>query len=293
MKGFGTDENALISILARMPPVEIPAVKQAFHQRHHRNLEKDVESEVSGNFETVLLAILKGPLQHDVYCLRTALAGMGTGEAALNDILVGRSNADMRAIKEAYQQTYHRSLEADVKSDLSMKTERLFLMLLAANRAENSAPVVPQNIDQDVAELHRATEGRHGTEQLTVCSILTSRNDPQIRAIAKVYEQKYRIPLETVIKNEFAGHMEDALVDIVRCGADRAMRDAIRLEDTMSGPGTRDFMLVNRLVSMHWDRNHMQNVKGAYRHRFRTELASRIRGETSGYYETCLLAMIE
>ena len=293
MKGFGTDEDALIKILARMPPHEIAAVKQAFHQRHHRNLEKDVESEVSGHFENVLLAILKGPLYHDVYVLHSALAGVGTNELALNDVLIGRTNADMRAIKEAYQQTYRRSLEADVKSDLSMHTERLFLMLLAANRAENSAPVVPQAIDQDVAELHRATEARHGTEALTVCSILTSRNDAQIRAIAKVYEQKYRIPLEKVIVKEFSGHMEDALVEIVRAGADRAMRDAIRLENTMLGPGTRDTMLVSRLTAIHWDRQHIQNVKGAYRHRYRTELATRIRGETSGYYEKCLVAMIE
>ena len=199
----------------------------------------------------------------------------------------------MRAIKEAYQHTYHRSLESAVKADLSMKTERMFSMLLAANRAEDSAPVIPQNIDHDVAELHRATEGRRGAEQLTVCSILSSRNDAQIRAIAKVYEQKYRLPLEKVMINEFSGHMEDALVQMVRCGADRAMRDAIRLEDTMIGAGTKDNMLIYRLTACHWDRGHIQNVKGAYRHRYGRELATRIRGETSGYYEKCLVSMIE
>ena len=207
-------------------------------------------------------------------------------------MLIGRTNADIRAIKEAYQRTYHRSLENDVKGDLSMKTERMFLMLLGATRAENSASVVPQNIDADVAELHRATEGRRGAEQLTVCSILSSRNDAQIRAIAKVYEQKYRRPLEKVMIDEFSGHMEDALVQMVRCGADRAMRDAIRLEDTMAGAGTKDNMLIFRLTACHWDPQHMQNVKGAYRHRYGKELASRIRGETSGYYEKCLVAMI-
>ncbi|KAG8531420.1 uncharacterized protein KY384_003049 [Bacidia gigantensis] len=292
MKGFGTDEDALIKILAPIPPQNIGALKQQFHQRHHRSLEKDVESEISGYFELCMLSILRGPLQQDVYCLHRALSGAGTNEDLLNDVLIGRSNADIRAIKEAYQQTHRRSLEADVKGDLSMKTERMFSMILTANRAEASAPVIPQAIDQDVAEIHRATEGRVGAEQLTVCSILTSRNDAQIRAIAKVYDQKYRRPLESVVKAEFSGHMEDALVQMVRCGADRAMRDAIRLEDAMAGAGTKDEMLIYRTCQSHWDRTHMQQVKGAYQHRFHRDLIKRIQGETSGYYEKALVAMV-
>lgn len=293
MKGFGTDENTLIQVLARMPAVEIPVLKQTFRQRHGRDLEHDVEKEVSGYFETALLSILRGPLQQDVYCLHKAIDGAGTKETLLNDVLIGRSNADMHAIKAAYQQTYHRSLEQDVRQDLSAKTERMFMMLLAGTRQEDSAPVLPQNVDADVHELQRATEGRHGADQLTVCSILTNRSDGQIRAIALAYEAKYRIPLEKMIVKEFAGHMEQALVQIVRCGADRAMRDAMLLEATMAGAGTQDNMLVYRVTALHWNRNHLTQVKGAYRHRFKQELGQRIRGETSGDYEKCLVAMIE
>lgn len=293
MKGMGTDEKALISILATMPPEEIRPLKQQFQSRHHRILESDVESETTGHFELALLSILRGPLQQDVYCLHKALAGAGTNEDLLNDVLIGRSNADIRAIKEAYQATYKRSLETDVRQDLSAKTERMFMMLLAGTRAEESSPVVPQQIDADVAELHRATEGKAGAEQLTVCSILTSRSDAQVRAIAHAYEGKYRIPLEKVMIKEFAGHMEDALVQMVRSGTDRAMRDAVRLEDTMKGPGTKDDMLVFRVTAAHWDRGHMQQVKGAYRHKYGKDLEKRVKGETSGYYEKILVAMIE
>merc|ERR1712230_337207 len=66
------------------------------------------------------------PPQHE------AIKGLGTKESVLNDVLLGRSNADMRAIKQAYQETYRRALETDVKGDLSMKTERLFSMVMAA-----------------------------------------------------------------------------------------------------------------------------------------------------------------
>jgi annexin A7/11 len=83
---------------------------------------------------------------------------------------------------------------------LSMKTERHFQMVLAANRNEESAPVVPQQIDQDVRELYLATEGRHGTDELLVCNILSQRSDAQIRAIAYTYQQQFAKDFDSVIK---------------------------------------------------------------------------------------------
>lgn len=293
MKGFGTNEALLVQTICPLGPLEVPALKAAFHQRHHRDLAHDVESEVSGHFETVLLAILRGPLMQDVHSLGKALHGAGTDEVLLNDVLIGRSNADINAIKAAYHHHYHRSLETDVHNDLSMLTQRMFSMILAATRQEDSAPVLPPNVDADVAELHRATEARAGADQLTVCSILTNRSDGQIRAIAHAYEAKYRIALEQMLKREFSGHMELALVQMVRCGADRVMRDAVALEETMAGMGTQDHMLIVRLVRCHWDRRHMQQVKAAYRQRYHNDLAHRIKGETSGWYEKSLLALVE
>ena len=86
--------------------------------------------------------------------------------------------------------------------------------------------------------------------------------------------------------------MEDALLQQLRTGTDRAMRDALLLEDAMEGTGTKDHLLVNRVVRIHWDRNHMEQVKGAYQHRFHRSLTSRIRGETSGDYERLLCACL-
>lgn len=86
--------------------------------------------------------------------------------------------------------------------------------------------------------------------------------------------------------------MEDALLHQLRTGTDRAMRDALLLEGAMEGTGTKDHLLVNRVVRVHWDRNHMEQVKGAYQHRFHRSLTSRIRGETSGDYERLLCACL-
>ena len=187
-------------------------LKNTYQQQNKRALETDIAKETSGYFETGLLSILHGPLMHDVHTLHKALAGAGTNEALLNDVLLGRSNADMRAIKNAYQSTYKHSPEGAVAGDLSAKTERLFSMVLSATRAEESAPCIPQAIELDVNEIHKATEAKIGADQLVVCSILSSRSNGQIRAIAQTYEQRYGRSLEKVLESDFSGHMKIALV---------------------------------------------------------------------------------
>ena len=191
MKGFGTDEKALIKTLADKDPLQIEVIRRTYNQRFSRHMLADVQGETSGWFEEGLCAIIRGPLQQDIVLVHSAMDGPGTKEKVLNDILLGRSNADLRAIKDLYKKTYHTSLESNIKSDLSMKTERHFLMVLAANRTEETAPIIPQQIDSDVMELYKATEGKIGTDELLVCSILSQRSDAQIKAIAYTYQQKF------------------------------------------------------------------------------------------------------
>ena len=293
MKGLGTDEAALIRVLAHFPAELIPHLKATFHRRHGRDLEHDVRKETSGHFEGALLAILRGPLGEDVHAAHAAVHGAGTNEKLLDDVLLARSNADLRAIKAEYARVHRRELERVVADDLSMKTQRLFAMVLAGTRMEDAAPVVPHDVERDVHELQRATEARMGADQLTVCHILSSRSPGYIRALAIAYQQRYHKPLDKVLLAEFAGHMEDALVDMLRAAEDPAMRDACRLEACMDGAGTKDNLLVHRLVQMHWNRNHMQQVRGAYRHRFGKDLVQRLRSELSGHYEQLMVAMVE
>lgn len=167
MKGLGTDEATLIRILCHYQPTEVVHLKNTFQQRHHRSLENDIKKETSGYFETGLLAILRGPLSQDAHVLNYAIKGAGTNEKMLNDVLIGRKNADLRAVTQAYNSTYNKNLQKEVSEELSMKTERLFSMILAANRQEESAPVIPQNVEQDVGgKLHQVSSPLH---KLTLC----------------------------------------------------------------------------------------------------------------------------
>merc|ERR1712036_196306 len=100
MKGFGTNEKLLIATLADKDPLQVAVIQKVYQQRFGKNLINEIKGEVSGSFEDGLTAIVRGPLQQDILNLIQATDGPGTKEKVLNDVLLGRSNADMKAIKE-------------------------------------------------------------------------------------------------------------------------------------------------------------------------------------------------
>lgn len=205
MKGFGTDEKTLIDILCSKDPVQMHILREHYN-RKHRDLIQHIKSEVSGNFEEGLVAICMGPLDQDCKVLHDAVSGPGTDEEMLNDVLLGRSNADLKAIKARYQATYYSrpghngSLALDVGNDLSGNTKRLFDIVLEASRMEESAPIDSKEVEKDTTDLYRATEGKNGTDVMLVCDIMARRSNAHIGAIAYTYEKRFKKTLEHVIK---------------------------------------------------------------------------------------------
>lgn len=287
MKGLGTDDTMLIRILSKPDPLQIELLKDTYRRRIQRSLEEDVASETSGNYRKGVLGLVDGPLKHDVSCLKDALKGAGTKEAVLNDVLLCRSNADMNAIKRAYHAKYNRTLESDVRGDLSLLTKEFFNMVMLARRAEESTPVVPQAIEADVRDLKAATE-YSDINRLAICSILASRSDSQLQAICGTYPE-----FEKVIEKEFTYHLRDALLTIWRRAKNRALHDAEQLYECMSGIGlNKEERLVQYIVRLHWDKQHLNQVKAAYSNKYHSNLEDRIRRKTSGDCRELLLAMI-
>ncbi|KAK8155928.1 hypothetical protein IWX90DRAFT_52944 [Phyllosticta citrichinensis] len=296
MKGFGTNEREVIRVLSKLDPVQMHSLRQTYNQRFMRDLLKDLEKETSGDFRNALLACARGPLQQDCHVLYHAMRGAGTKESDLNDVLCNRVNADVHAIKAEYRRMYGRELENDLRGDLSAGTETLFLMLTGGRRQEDSAPVIPQQIEQAATDLQGAFGSgvvglnKNGTR---ACEILTSHNDAQLRAIDQTFLQRYRKSLLKEIDSRFSGHMKDALHLFVARALDRPKSDAEMVEDAMAGAGTHDRHLIDRVVRCHWNRNYMAAVKQAYHARYNKDLIRRIQGETRGDYERMLVAMVE
>jgi annexin A7/11 len=293
MKGFGTNEKALTQVLSKQDPIQMNTIREQYQRRYHQDLVEHLKKETSGNFEDLLVALARGPLINDCWALKEAMKGVGTKEDMLNDILVGRSNADLNAIKTEYQKIFRTSLEADLRSDLSQTTEQLFIMIVAARRNEDSVHFDMTRIEQDTKALQKACGNIVTKDPVAASQILTSQNDAQIRAIAERYQANFQESLVKALKKSFSGHMRDALVLFITRAQNKALSDAEQLEDSMAGVGTKNTYLIQRVVRAHWNKQHMQQVKVEYQKKYKKDLKRRIEGETSGDYERLLVACIE
>lgn len=220
-----------------------------------------------------------------------SVAGLGTNDAMLTESIMGKTNAEIIAMKTIYPTRYKETLEAAVKGDLSMKTAKLFMMALAGTRMDDWVPVDPQAVARNVETLHSATMGRIGTDELAVCTLLTSSSDAYLRAIAAEYQRKYKLEVTKLLRREFSGHMHDAFLYIMDGALNKPLRDAKLLEDSMKGLGTKDDLLISRLVRARWNRVHFDQVKAAYRATYGKDLHTRVKGETSGDYGKLMVAL--
>ncbi|KAK4099148.1 Annexin [Parathielavia hyrcaniae] len=260
-----------------------------YNTRFICSLEEDIKSETRSGLETALLALLRGPLGHDAHTLDKALNRMGTDEDALMDVLLCRSNADIRAIAAEYKRVTRRDLVVDIKDDVDDALFRLCSMILAATRAEGAAPVLAHEVDAKVTELQRATEGMIGTNAVSVAQIFTSSNAAQIAAMAEAYQRKYHRSLQEVIEKEFRGDMEDALLRMLTAAQNRAAWDAFRLREGLTK--RKDKLLINRVVSLYWDQPRLQAAKEAYK-KFHVTLAKEVKDLFKGDLEDVILALI-
>ncbi|EEY20218.1 annexin A7 [Verticillium alfalfae VaMs.102] len=295
MKGMGCDEKALIKVFTSPKyanPWTMAQLVRDYNSRFIRDLAKDIESETRGDLETTLLALLRGPLENDARVLDKALNRMGTDEDALNDVLLNRSNADLRAIVAEYKRIKSRDLLTDIKNDVDDTLFRLYSMVLAGHRAEDATPVHPAEIDAKVTELQRATEGTIGVNAVSVAQVLTSSSPAQIHAMAEAYNRKYHRNMQEVIEKEFRGDMEDALLNLVQAAQDRARADAARLREPLFKSKRKDTLFINRVVSLYWDRSRLDAAKNAYKAKYGRPFAKDVKEMLSGDYENVILALI-
>lgn len=78
-------------------------IQRAYKTNFGKDLLEDIRSETSGNFENLLIALLTPMVDFYVKELHDAMAGIGTDEDVLIEVLCAMSNFEIHTIKNAYE----------------------------------------------------------------------------------------------------------------------------------------------------------------------------------------------
>ncbi|KAG7322845.1 hypothetical protein KOW79_014191 [Hemibagrus wyckioides] len=288
MKGTGTDEATIISILSHRTIAQRQKIKEAYKVSVGKNLEDDIKSELTGNFEKVVCGLLMPAPSYDAYELRSAIKGAGTDEACLIEILASRTNAEIKALTITYKKEHDRDLEDDISGDTSGMFKRVLVSLATAGRDE-STKVDEALAKQDAKEIFEAGEARWGTDEVKFLTILCVRNRNHLLRVFQEYQQISGRDIEDSIKREMSGCLEDVFLAIVKCIRSKPAFFAERLYKSMKGLGTTDSILIRVMVSR--AEIDMIDIKAEFLKMYGKTLNSFIKGDTSGDYRKILLEL--
>ncbi|KAH8303975.1 hypothetical protein KR044_012571, partial [Drosophila immigrans] len=309
MKGFGTDEDKLIDILCRRNNEQRQEIQRQYKTHFGKDLIEDIKSETSGNFEKLLVGLLR-PIV-DYYCieLNDAMAGIGTDEEVLIEILCTLSNMEIHTIKNQYLRLFGAHLESELKSETSGNFKRLLTSLCAAARDESGRVDVNAAKD-DARELLKAGELRVGTDESMFNMVLCQRNYQQLKLVSQThinnisfnnsnsdllqifqeYENMTGHSLEKAIKKEFSGDIMEGLIAIYKCVTQKSEYFASRLHKSMAGIGTNDKQLIRVIITR--CEIDLADIKVTFERLYGKSLKSWIKGDTSGHYKHALYALI-
>lgn len=105
MKGLGTDEEEIIQILTTRSNQQRQLIATYFTNELDRDLTDDLKSELGGNFENVIVALMTEPDQYLCQELNKAMDGAGTNENVLVEILCTKTNDEVKRLVDVYEES--------------------------------------------------------------------------------------------------------------------------------------------------------------------------------------------
>ena len=288
MKGIGTDEAAIIKIIANRTNAHRQKIKVAYKSAFGRDLISDLKSELHGNFEDAVLALFVEPVEYDCDQLKKAMKGMGTDEGTLIEIIASRPNWLLKNIKAKYKEKYGKELEDAVKKETSGDLKRMLVSLLQCARSENNNPN-PADCQAKATQLYEAGEAKRGTDSDVFIKIFSLSSPAELVGIAKAYHAQYGKTILEAIKNEFSGHIKELLTAIVYAMLSPSEYFATRVNKAIKGWGTNDNLLIRVLVTR--DEIDMPQIKQYYKQLYNKDMIDAIKGDCKGDYQKLLVEL--
>ncbi|KAA0193730.1 hypothetical protein HAZT_HAZT006584 [Hyalella azteca] len=176
MKGLGSDEAAIISLLVSHSSLQRQAIEEKYKKMYGRDLVDDLKDELGGHFEDAVVAMMTSPYSLLVDALHSALsdlydagigANAGSEESEFIAILNTRSFAQLNPTFQEYENISQEAIEESIKKEFS--GDLMDGLLSIVKRVRDPPGFFAER-------LHNSIAGS-GTDDKTLIRLLVSRSE--------------------------------------------------------------------------------------------------------------------
>ncbi|XP_031799386.1 annexin A3 [Sarcophilus harrisii] len=286
IQGIRDSEQTLIGILTARCYAQRQLIAKEYRKISGKDLKDDLKTDLTGNFERLLKALITSPATYDAKQLKKAMKSFQTDDSVLIEILTTRNNKQLKELSEAYFTEYKKNLVDDLTSQTSGYFRKA-LILLTEGKRDESLDVNKSLAKKDAQILYEAGEKRWGTDEDKFIEILCLRSFSQLRLIFEEYKIISQREIEDSIKREMSGHLADLLLAIVNCVKNTAAFFAEKLYKALKATETDKWALDRIIVSR--SENDLLDIQAAYKKQYGSSLHSDIKSNVSGRYEAGLV----
>lgn len=287
MAGVGTNDKVVISIIGNRTRAERLAIAAKFKETTGKDLVKELSKETSGNYCALLNALFK-PL--DVLLAEiahNAVAGLGTNDSQLIDVVTQFTGPEMKMLKDTYQRMYKKQLSDDVSGDTSGSYRKVLLKCINGTRAQRGVLESQTTAQQVAHRLYKAGEGRLGTDDTAFIEIFTTYSAEFLQVVSTEYMKTRGKYIVDAIKSETSFNYCEALVSMA---STRGQHFARRVKAATKGLGTRDTLLVNIFAIL--EKPDLKAAALAFEPMFGETMPKNVASDTSGSYRDLLLELM-
>ncbi|KAK3020974.1 hypothetical protein RJ639_046961 [Escallonia herrerae] len=290
--GWGTNEALVIKVLAHRNAEQRKLIRETYAATFGKDLLKDLEKEVSGDFEVTfdraLLLWTLCPAERDALFVNEATKMLTASNWIIMEIACTRSSHDLFMVRQAYHSRYKRSIEEDVAYHTTGDFRKLLVPLVSSFRYEGDE-VNMTLANSEAKILHEKISDKvYNDEELI--RILSTRSKSQLNATLNHYNNQFGNSINKDLKTDPTNEYLTFLRRIIKCLTcpekyfEKVLRYAIK------GLGT-DERALTRVVTTRAEVD-MERIKEEYHRRNSVTVDRAIAGDTSGDYEKVLLALI-
>lgn len=289
IKTKGVDEQTIIDVLTKRTYSQRRDIAFAYERRAKKDMISALKGALSGSLESVVLGLMKSTAQYDASEIRGSIKGLGTDEETLIEILCSRSNAELVEIKQVYKELFKKDLDKDVAGDTSGNFAKLLLALVQTKRAEPTAVVDYEKIDDDARKLYDAGVKIKGTDVATWISIMSERSVPHLQKVFQRYKSYSPYDMQESITKEVKGDLQRSFLVLVQSFENKQLYFANRLHEAMKSKGAKE-KVVTRIIVSRCEVD-LRKICSEYKAQYGQSLQKTILEHTKGDYQKALLSL--